>query len=71
MSAFINLTFFQIHCLDNYLQEGDFNGSLIGNDIRNLESMKWNLRTQFDRDVVTHFEAQVNSSIKSFTIHLY
>eukprot|EP00795_Rhopilema_esculentum_P010676 gene10676-19428_t len=39
-------------------KEGDFNGSLIGNDIRNLESMKWNLRTQFDRDVVTHFEAQ-------------
>ena len=32
---------------------------MIGNDITNLESMRWNLKTQFDRDVVTHFEAQV------------
>lgn len=41
------------------VQEGDFNASFIGNDITNLESMRWNLKTQFDRDVVTHFEAQV------------
>jgi len=39
-------------------KEGDSNYSMIGNDITNLESMRWNLKTQFDRDVVTHFEAQ-------------
>eukprot|EP00794_Sanderia_malayensis_P015741 gene15741-17327_t len=39
-------------------KEGDFNGCLIGNDILSLENMKWNLKTQFDKDVVTHFEAQ-------------
>lgn len=39
-------------------KDGDFNGSLIGNEIAHIESMKWNLKTQFDRDVVTHFEAQ-------------
>ncbi|XP_037089442.1 actin-related protein 5-like [Pollicipes pollicipes] len=30
----------------------------IGNDIANLEAGRLNLRTQFDRGVVTHFEAQ-------------
>ncbi|EDV28005.1 uncharacterized protein TRIADDRAFT_20693 [Trichoplax adhaerens] len=30
----------------------------IGNDINNLELLRWSLRTQFDADVVTHFDAQ-------------
>ncbi|CAG9861662.1 unnamed protein product [Phyllotreta striolata] len=30
----------------------------IGNDIVNIETMRFQLKTQFDRNVVTHFEAQ-------------
>jgi actin-related protein 5 len=30
----------------------------VGNDIINIEAVRFHLRTQFDRDVVTHFEAQ-------------
>ncbi|XP_071820810.1 actin-related protein 5-like [Apostichopus japonicus] len=30
----------------------------IGNNISNLEAVRWLLRTQFDRDVVTHFDVQ-------------
>lgn len=30
----------------------------IGNNISNVESVRWLLRTQFDRDVVTHFDIQ-------------
>ena len=29
-----------------------------GNDIEDLEDVKWNIRTQFDMDVVTHFDTQ-------------
>ena len=32
---------------------------LIGNDIANIELVRWSLRSQFDRDVVTHYDAQV------------
>lgn len=31
----------------------------IGNDILNIEAMRFQLRTQFDRNVVTHFYLQV------------
>ncbi|KAI4458865.1 actin [Holotrichia oblita] len=30
----------------------------IGNDIVNIEAVRFQLKTQFDRNVVTHFEAQ-------------
>eukprot|EP00057_Strongylocentrotus_purpuratus_P007614 XP_011662088.1 PREDICTED: actin-related protein 5 [Strongylocentrotus purpuratus] len=30
----------------------------IGNDIPNVETVRWLLKTQFDRDVVTHYDAQ-------------
>jgi hypothetical protein len=32
---------------------------LIGNDIVNIEAMRFQLRTQFDRNVVTHYYLQV------------
>ncbi|XP_046844993.1 actin-related protein 5-like [Xenia sp. Carnegie-2017] len=31
---------------------------LIGNEISNIELVRWSLKTQFDRDVVTHYDAQ-------------
>ena len=40
--------------------------STVGNDIGNLEAVRWALRTQFDRNVVTHFEAQVCALCKAF-----
>lgn len=30
----------------------------IGNDITNIEAVRFQLKTQFDRNIVTHFEAQ-------------
>lgn len=33
---------------------------LVGNDIGNIELVRWSLKTQFDRDVVTHYDAQVS-----------
>lgn len=30
----------------------------VGNDIVNIEAVRFQLKTQFDRNVVTHFEAQ-------------
>ncbi|XP_062510427.1 actin-related protein 5-like isoform X2 [Corticium candelabrum] len=36
----------------------DLELSSVGNNIGNLETVRWALRTQFDRNVVTHFEAQ-------------
>lgn len=30
----------------------------VGNDIQNIEAVRFQLKTQFDRNVVTHFEAQ-------------
>lgn len=30
----------------------------IGNDITNIEAVRFQLKTQFDKDIVTHFEAQ-------------
>lgn len=32
----------------------------VGNDIVNVEAVRFQLKTQFDRNVVTHFEAQEN-----------
>lgn len=34
--------------------------TLIGNDIVNIEAMRFQLRTQFDRNVVTHYFLQVS-----------
>ncbi len=31
----------------------------IGNDISNIEVVRWQLKTQFDRNLVTHYDAQV------------
>jgi hypothetical protein len=39
--------------------EPDSGGIAIGNDIGNLEMLRWSVKTQFDRDVVTHYEFQV------------
>lgn len=44
--------------------------TLIGNDIVNIEAMRFQLRTQFDRNVVTHFYLQV-SSAPSAAINLH
>lgn len=33
--------------------------TLIGNDIVNIEALRFQLRTQFDRNIVTHFYLQV------------
>lgn len=30
----------------------------VGNDITNLEAVRFQLKTQFDRNIVTHYEAQ-------------
>jgi actin-related protein 5 len=35
--------------------------TLIGNDIVNIEAMRFQLRTQFDRNIVTHYYLQVIS----------
>ena len=37
----------------------EFDASTVGSDIGNLETVRWALRSQFDRNVVTHFETQV------------
>ena len=34
----------------------------IGNDISNIEVVRWQLKTQFDRNVVTHYDVQVSVS---------
>ena len=33
---------------------------VVGNDIGNLESMRWALRSPFDRNLVTHYDTQVS-----------
>lgn len=35
--------------------------TLIGNNIVNIEAMRFQLRTQFDRNIVTHFYLQVSA----------
>ena len=39
----------------------------IGNDITNIEAVRFQLKTQFDRNVVTHFEAQEHVFDYTFT----
>lgn len=39
----------------------------VGNDIANIEAMRFQLKTQFDRNVVTHFEAQEQIFDYTFT----
>ena len=34
---------------------------LIGNDIRNLEVVRWQLKTQFDRGIVAQYDIQVTA----------
>lgn len=31
----------------------------VGNDIKNIELIRWLLKTQFDKNVVTQFDVQV------------
>lgn len=39
----------------------------VGNDIANIEAVRFQLKTQFDRNVVTHFEAQEQIFDYTFT----
>lgn len=39
----------------------------VGNDIVNIEAVRFQLKTQFDRNVVTHFEAQEHLFDYTFT----
>ncbi|KXJ07690.1 Actin-related protein 5 [Exaiptasia diaphana] len=38
--------------------EPDSGGIAVGNDIGTIEMLRWSVKTQFDRDVVTHYECQ-------------
>ncbi|KAH7983591.1 hypothetical protein HPB52_013060 [Rhipicephalus sanguineus] len=40
----------------------------VGNDIANVEAVRWLLKTQFDRNVVTHFDIQVHFTCSSFKL---
>lgn len=42
--------------LNLYSQENELQ---IGNDIANLDVIRWILRTQFDRNIVTLYDVQV------------
>lgn len=42
---------------------------LIGNDIVNIETMRFQLRTQFDRNVVTHYYLQVKAKHWTLTVN--
>ena len=55
------------------LKDGDssITSYSVGNDIGNLEMVRWALRTQFDRDVVTHYECQVHCIRDSSKFTLY
>ena len=37
----------------------------IGNDIANIDVIRWILRTQFDRNIITLYDVQVNSLAES------
>lgn len=39
----------------------------VGNDITNIEAVRFQLKTQFDKNVVTHFEAQEHLFDYTFT----
>lgn len=39
----------------------------VGNDIVNIEAVRFQLKTQFDRNIVTHFEAQEHLFDYTFT----
>ena len=36
---------------------------MIGNDISNIEVVRWQLKSQFDRNIVTHYDIQVSNSL--------
>lgn len=40
---------------------------LIGNDIANIETMRFNLRTQFDRNIITHYYLQVRLNWNTYS----
>lgn len=42
---------------------------MVGNDIQNLELMKWMLRSPFEVNVVTQFDIQVNEGRAITTIN--
>lgn len=44
------------------LQENELQ---IGNDIANIDVIRWILRTQFDRNIITLYDVQVNSLAQS------
>ena len=49
-------------------ERGKKDGELqVGNDIANIEAVRFQLKTQFDRNVVTHFEAQEQIFDYAFT----
>ena len=49
-------------------ERGKKDGELqVGNDIANIEAVRFQLKTQFDRNVVTHFEAQEQIFDYTFT----
>lgn len=49
-------------------ERGKKDGELqVGNDIINIEAVRFQLKTQFDRNVVTHFEAQEQIFDYTFT----
>lgn len=45
-------------------KDGD---TMVGNDIVNIEAVRFQLKTQFDKNVVTHFEAQEQIFDYTFT----
>lgn len=48
-------------------QRGKKEDVQVGNDITNIEVVKWQLKSQFDRNIVTQYDIQVNFS---FYIHI-
>ncbi|XP_012263485.1 actin-related protein 5 [Athalia rosae] len=49
-------------------ERGKKDGELqVGNDIANIEAVRFQLKTQFDRNIVTHFEAQEQIFDYTFT----
>lgn len=48
-------------------KESDPGRVFFGNDIEELEDLKWNIRTQFDMDAVSHFDTQESAFDYLFT----
>lgn len=53
------LTFRNLHAKLRSKKDNEVNNTeFFGNDIEGLEDLKWTIRTQFDANVVTHFDIQ-------------